>query len=232
LRENKLSKIQYIADSEILAIPIVECHEPMIDLKSQHELVYGPPPENPLTEPDYTQLRETIFTKLCAAQKDLPQGWVFRVYEGFRSLKVQHMLFEEEYARVQARYPDKNHEELFRETTRLISPVKNLDGSTNIPPHHTGAAVDVEIMDLSGKLVDMGMAIADWVCVNPDLCLSDCSFLSPEAQKNRQILLDVMAAHNFVNYPMEWWHFSYGDRYWAYYKKVSQAFYGPVNEVI
>jgi D-alanyl-D-alanine dipeptidase len=39
-----------------------------------------------------------------------------------------------------------------------------------------------------------------------------------------------MQSHDFVNYPMEWWHFSYGDRYWAYHKKALQAIYGPVSE--
>jgi hypothetical protein len=29
-----------------------------------------------------------------------------------------------------------------------------------------------------------------------------------------------MQAHGFVNYPTEWWHFSYGDRYWAYHQAV------------
>jgi D-alanyl-D-alanine dipeptidase len=220
----------YIADAEILAVSIHESHEPLVDLKNQTELAYGSPPENLLTEPDYTKMRKTVYQKLCAAQKDLPSGWYFRVYEGFRSLKVQQMLFEEEYARVKGRYLDKSHAELFRETTRLISPVKNLDGSMNIPPHNTGAAVDVEIMDASGNLIDMGMAIADWVHFNPDLCLSHCDLLSLEAQSNRRILLEVMQSHDFVNYPMEWWHFSYGDRFWAYHKKVPHALYGSMDE--
>lgn len=50
-------KIIYIADPEIIAIPIVECHEPMIDLKNQSTLLYGPPPECELTAPCYTQKR-------------------------------------------------------------------------------------------------------------------------------------------------------------------------------
>jgi D-alanyl-D-alanine dipeptidase len=220
----------YIADAEILVVPIQECSESLIDLKSQTALAYGSPPENEHTALDYTKMRKSVYQKLIAAQKDLPLGWRFRVYEGFRSLKVQQILFDEEYARVKTRSPDKSHPELFRETTRLISPVKNLDGSMNIPPHNTGAAVDIEIIDSAGSLIDMGMAIADWVHVHPDLCLTHCEFLSTKSQNNRRILLDVMQSHDFVNYPMEWWHFSYGDRYWAYHKKALQAIYGPVSE--
>lgn len=222
-------KIIYIADPEILRIPIIENHEPLIDLKHQSELAYGPPPETPLTKNDYTKLRKTVVEKLCRAQKSLPSGWRFRVYEGFRSLTVQQQSFDEEYARTQKRYSEKTHTEIFREATRLISPVENLDGSKNIPPHNTGAAVDVEIIDHEGKLIDMGMAIADWPNVNPELCLTHCDTLTLTARENRQLLLDIMQQENFVNYPTEWWHFSYGDRYWAYHKNKSHALYDSLD---
>lgn len=222
-------KTIYIADPEILQVPIVESHETLIDLKDQTILKYGPPPENEWTAPDYTKLRKTVYDKLCKAQADLSTGWAFRVYEGFRSINVQQRLFDEEYSRVKIRNPSMNHADCFRETTRLISPVKNLDGSMNIPPHNTGAAVDVEIINTNGELIDMGMAIKDWVMVDPDLCLTKCATLGAIAQQNRHSLLQVMEAHGFVNYPMEWWHFSYGDRYWAYHKQKDHAIYGPVG---
>jgi D-alanyl-D-alanine dipeptidase len=31
-----------------------------------------------------------------------------------------------------------------------------------------------------------------------------------------------------VNYPTEWWHWSYGDRYWALMTGAPAALYGPV----
>lgn len=226
-----MKKIIYIADPEILAIPIIECNEPLIDVKHRNELQYGPPPECELTTDCYTKMRETIFKKLCAAQNDLPKGWRFRLYEGFRSLTVQKMLFEQEYKLVVERFPDASEQEHFHETTRLVSPVINLDGSKNIPPHNTGAAVDVELLDETGQLVDMGMTAADWVSVNPDFCLTDCDLISKQAQQNRKLLLDIMHAHEFVNYPTEWWHFSYGDRYWAYHKNAQHAFYGSVDAI-
>lgn len=33
----------------------------------------------------------------------------------------------------------------------------------------------------------------------------------------------------FVNYPAEYWHWSYGDRYWAYHVGHEFALYGIVN---
>ena len=38
-----------------------------------------------------------------------------------------------------------------------------------------------------------------------------------------------MGSAGFVNYPHEWSHFSYGDRYWAYGKGQSTAIYGAVT---
>ncbi len=149
-------------------------------------------------------MRKTVFEKLCQAQKDLPNGWRFRLYEGFRSLEVQAMLFEQEYQRVCIRYPQGTPEEHFYETTRLISPVTNFDGSKNVPPHNTGAAIDIEIVTETNELLDMGMTIKDWIIVNPDLCLTDCPLINKSAQMNRRLLLDLMQSHGFVNYPTEW----------------------------
>ena len=76
--------IVFIADQRVLAIPIAESKEPLIDLKQQNELLYGSPPECELTKNDYTKVRKTVFKKLCHAQKCLPKNWRFRLYEGFR----------------------------------------------------------------------------------------------------------------------------------------------------
>ncbi|MCK6437211.1 MAG: hypothetical protein L6Q58_09590 [Rivicola pingtungensis] len=40
-----------------------------------------------------------------------------------------------------------------------------------------------------------------------------------------------MAAAGLVNYPQEWWHFSYGDQYWACVTGCAQARYGMVHAV-
>jgi len=39
---------------------------------------------------------------------------------------------------------------------------------------------------------------------------------------------DLHAA-GLVNYPTEWWHWSYGDRYWAMATGAPAAIYGPVS---
>lgn len=224
-----MKKIIYITDPEILAVPIIECHEPLIDLKTQQELQFGPPPESEHTTTCYTKIRKTVFEKLCMAQKNLPRQWRFRLYEGFRSLLVQKILFTEEQQRVRERYPHFNEQQVFQEATRMVSPVINADGSQNSPAHNTGGAVDIEIITAEGQLVDMGMAAKDWCVVDPTYSLTHCETISETAKQHRNILLTIMQEQGFVNYPTEWWHFSYGDRYWAYHRNASYAIYGSAD---
>ena len=40
-----------------------------------------------------------------------------------------------------------------------------------------------------------------------------------------------MEEQSFVNYQYEWWHYSYGDKYWGYMKK-KDAVYGSVVNLI
>ena len=217
-----------IADPRVICIPIQECGEPLIDLKQQMEINYGPIPEDPATEFDYTKVRESVYKKLCLAQTQLPNGYKFRLYEGLRSHKIQKLLFDNIYKNNQQRYPQLTHDELFYETTKLISPVINLDGTKNIPAHGTGGAVDIEITTKDGALLDMGMAIADWLSVEPTLCQLAHEALSDQQRENRLLLKNVLENVGFINYPNEWWHYSYGDRYWAFTTNAQHAIYGLV----
>ncbi len=47
------------------------------------------------------------------------------------------------------------------------------------------------------------------------------------ARYNRDLLAAAMDAAGFINYPAEWWHWSYGDRYWAFQTSRDTALYGP-----
>ena len=58
------------------------------------------------------------------------------------------------------------------------------------------------------------------------LSLTASDYISDVARKNRQIMNDVLTAAGFVNYPTEYWHWSYVDRYWAYIEQRAYAIYG------
>lgn len=217
--------VTLIADPQILRIPIAHSDEPLIDLRYQTLIAIGPSPEIPNNQ-DYTFLRETLYHKLVAAQKRLPPGYHFCLYEGYRSLALQKMIFDKHYANVANKNPTWSKTEVFYETTKLVSPVVNQDGSNNIPPHATGAAIDVYLLDDHGNAMDMGIHPKDWMADEGGvLSLTASHIISPEAQKNRQIMAKALNAEGFVNYPTEYWHWSYGDRYWAFITQHPHALY-------
>lgn len=224
-----MNKLPVINQEKINNISIRESNETLIDLKKQIELSYGPPPDTPLTQNDYTKLRKTVYEKLCLAQKQLPSNWRFRIYEGLRSLNVQNILFNEQYNNLKLKHPNKSEEELFEEASLLISPTHFFNGVPNVPPHSTGGAVDLEVTDQNGNLIDFGMAIKDWYKVDPTICKTDALNISDEAIQNRKILLEVLYKQGFVNYPNEWWHFSYGDRLWAFLTDQKESIYGGIS---
>jgi D-alanyl-D-alanine dipeptidase len=72
----------------------------------------------------------------------------------------------------------------------------------------------------------MGIHPKDWMSdTSGELSLTASTKISKEAQKNRLIMNHVLAAVGFVNYPTEYWHWSYGDRYWAYHHHKQHAVY-------
>ncbi len=226
MSNTKNDELVLTADPRVLAIHIIDNGEPMLDLKDQTDIVYGPSPEVP-NNTDYTKLRKTVYEKLNSAQKLLPKGLRFCLYEGYRSLDLQKMLFEARFDKVTKQHPNWTQEDIFNETIKLIAPVTNLDGSVNIPPHSTGAAVDVYLIDSDANPLDMGIHPKDWMQDDDgSISLTASRIISPDAQKNREIMSAVLTEVGFVNYPTEYWHWSYGDRYWAFHKNRKLAFYG------
>jgi len=75
--------------------------------------------------------------------------------------------------------------------------------------HSTGAAVDVgaEAVDATGEAtpLDFGTAFDSFDARSATASRA----ISPAATQNRRALVAAFAAHGFVNYPREWWHFSY-----------------------
>jgi D-alanyl-D-alanine dipeptidase len=221
-------KIVLITDPSILAIPIFDNGEPLVDLRHQAKIAYGPSPEIP-NNMDYTKIRQTVYEKLKQAQGLLPKGMQFCLYEGYRSLSLQRILFDNRFEKIHALYPNWTQEEVFQETTKLVSPVINQDGTKNIPAHSTGGAIDVYLINDAGEPIEMGIHPQDWMQdTDGSLSLINSQSVSGEAQRHRQIMSNVLMSAGFTNYPTEYWHWSYGDRYWAYHQGRSAAIYGAI----
>jgi D-alanyl-D-alanine dipeptidase len=230
LATNSQEEIILIADSRIIAIPIKENSDPLVNMTEQKGIVYGPSPEIP-NNTDYTKMRRSVFEKLLQAQTLLPKGLSFCLYEGYRSLNLQKMLYENRSKLIQGLYPLWDKDAVFDETIKMVSPIVNKDGSQNVPPHSTGAAVDVYLLDQDGNAIDMGIHPEDWMKdEDGSISVTNSSRITTEAQKNRAIMSHVLTQVGFINYPTEYWHWSYGDRYWAYFKNQPYAHYGTIKD--
>jgi D-alanyl-D-alanine dipeptidase len=81
--------------------------------------------------------------------------------------------------------------------------------------HSFGMAVDVTILDASGRELDMGTAFDDMTELShPKLEAEHVASgeLTAAQIANRQLLRDAMFGAGFVGINSEWWHFDCGDR--------------------
>ncbi|MFF3767344.1 hypothetical protein ACFYYR_25115 [Streptomyces sp. NPDC001922] len=59
-------------------------------------------------------------------------------------------------------------------------------------------------------------------------CYTDAPGLSAQSRTNRATLGNALSAAGLINDPSEFWHWSFGDRYWAMQTQQRAALYGPV----
>ncbi|MEV0505540.1 M15 family metallopeptidase, partial [Streptomyces spectabilis] len=119
-----------------------------------------------------------------------------------------------------ALHPDWPAERLHAAASRYVSPPE-------ISPHSAGAAVDLTLADADGRELDLGTRMNADPEESEGACYTDALNISARARAHRELLGSVLTAAGLVNYPTEWWHWSYGDRYWALLTGADAARYGP-----
>ena len=108
----------------------------------------------------------------------------------------------------------------YQEAAKFVSPFID-----NIPTHATGAAIDISLFSVNNKkLIDMGKF--DVIFGPNDQQETFSENTSEDQSNNRLMLLSAATRAGLVNYGFEWWHYSYGDKMWAYVKKQKAAIYG------
>lgn len=230
-----------IADARIKKIPIIECHEPLIDLQvtyhprmsvmqgeelvKAHTYIEDIDPRSD----KHTMMRKGVYDALVRMLQELdvlaPQfGYAvgdleIKLFEGLRDLATQKELFDTKLTALQAANPHMSYEKAYAETTKWVSPYIN-----NVPVHSTGAAVDIHLYNKkTHNFCDMGRfntggKLAPMLTNFP---------LSPEQINNRLLFLIAATRAGLTSYVYEFWHFSYGDRYAAYWQEnTDHAQYG------
>lgn len=164
-----------LSDPVVTEIPVEECGEPLVDLRSVTALRL----DDRLANRDgyHCRLRVGVVDRLVTAQALLAPGLRLLVVKGH--------------------------------------------GPTE--PHVSGAAVDLTLCSVDGGELWLGTEVND---TDDPACHMVWSPLNRDAVANRHRLSRALSGAGLVNYPNEWWHWSYGDRYWAYATKAPAARYG------
>jgi zinc D-Ala-D-Ala dipeptidase len=214
-------------------IPIRECAEPLVPLPATFLRVLPHPYAKlgaPYGEASPFIVREGVLKRLLQAQDYLQSaqpGWQIQLFDGFRPLAVQQFMVEYTLQGLLAaagveRTPATEAE--FMPQVYQFWAVPSPNPHTP-PPHSTGAAVDVTLVDASGNPVAMGSPIDE---VSERSYPDYFAIRQPEIHEHRFLLNSVLHQAGFARHPNEWWHFSYGDQLWAWLTGVTTARYGRV----
>ncbi len=107
-------------------------------------------------------------------------GYRFKIFDAFRPHEVQQALWDDT--------PDENF---------LSHP------ETGSMPHCRGVAVDLTLVDADGNELDMGTGFDEF---DPASHHGNPS-ISPEAERNRLLLMGIMMTAGWDFYRNEWWHY-------------------------
>jgi D-alanyl-D-alanine dipeptidase len=233
-------------------VPILECGEPLVAIPLDQFAVESPHAYVNLGAPYGDKspyyLRQRVLEGLTYAQQLLQRQhphWQIQVFDAYRPLAVQQYMVDYAYAQTVAAQGLQPTDLTPAQQAALLQQVyqfwavPSYDPATP-PPHSTGAAVDVTLVDDNGSPVEMGSAIdemsprsypAYFRVLLGGSCPSEeageiCDFSQQQPtvsrdhwicyDQNRQLLKQVMTQAGFRQHPKEWWHFSLGDQMWAW----------------
>jgi zinc D-Ala-D-Ala dipeptidase len=207
-----------LGDRRIVAIPVRDNRERLVDLLSRGvacvDMSRGPRAAR--------MVRIGIADRLRVADRSLPHGLGLEVAEGLRTAAAQQAIIDAYTESLRRENPDVGRDEIARLSSRFVAPLA-------VAPHVAGAAVDITIVDWHGEPLDMGTPVDATPEQSDGACFFDAGNISAEARGNRDLLAAAMRSAGLVNYPTEWWHWSYGDRYWAHVTGSPHAMYGGVT---
>ena len=214
-----MDDVLLMGDPAVAAVPVRECGAPLVDL---HDTAIALDERQRDPQGHFALQRRGLAGRLEKAQALLPDGLRLLVVEGYRPPSLQRLYFDSYRAELQAAHPDWADDVLHRAASRYVSPPE-------IAPHSAGAAVDLTLCTADGRELDLGTRVN----ATPEESGGRCYTASPDvdaaAQDTREVLGAALRAVGLVNYPTEWWHWSFGDRYWAITTGAPAAVYGPVD---
>ena len=212
---------------------IKECNEKLIELDPEEFVL------DPIyfawghTDTKKMYLREGAIEKLRDAKdilRNIPEyrDWNLKIWDGFRTLETQQVLYDNYYNQLKERHGDWPDNKLCENVEIFVCRPSYDPLSPSY--HNTGGTVDLTIVDGNGAEIPMGTPFDEFTeraFVDHFKDMTDPE--SVKFHKNRMLLQKIMLNADFVNYEEEWWHFSYGTKQWAEKKNREFAIYGSVE---
>ncbi|MGO4596497.1 M15 family metallopeptidase [Terrabacter sp. 2RAF25] len=227
-----------LSDPRVRGIPVVDDGSRLVDVADAGVRVATAPPEPPpnlglvwatptptptsTPAPAHRLVRRTLVERLGEAQSTLPDGLHLHVVEGLRPLPAQQAIHTAYRRRLADSQPWLGPDELDRLTSRFVAPPANA-------PHVSGAAADLTLVDDDGRSLDLGTPIDATPEESRGACYFDAPDIGRQARELRSVLAWALGRAGLVNYPTEWWHWSFGDRYRAHLTGAPFAIHGPVD---
>ena len=197
-------------------------NEEFVFLPLEDEFVIGKYTEkiNMLEFGEKIPVRKTVYLKLLKVAKKLKEinsNYIVVVY-GFRDMSKQVKYFNELYI---------SAKEKFDNELDLLEYIHEKIAVPEVSGHPTGGAVDIIIYNSdTKKYLNFGSDVLDYSTTQ---CYYYNENISDEAILNRKMLRNLMIKQEFAPYDGEWWHFSYGDKEWAFFYKKEKALYNQMK---
>ncbi|GAA2368853.1 M15 family metallopeptidase [Nonomuraea africana] len=170
-------------------------------------------------------LRRAVADMLLDIQRDLAP-LTFRIWDGYRPRSVQSNIYLDYLATLRTAHPEKEEAELRKEAEIFVTEPAN---PRRIPPHSTGGAVDLTLVDRAGHELDLGTPFDHFGPESAALYFEEHAG-SPRVRDNRRRLRDAMIGAGFRCDADEWWHFDFGSQIWAAHHNQPEACYGEIDE--
>ncbi|MHB8189372.1 MAG: M15 family metallopeptidase [Ferrimicrobium sp.] len=217
------SDIILMDDPAVTTIPVQECGQSLVDLAGIPSLMIDERLAD--VEGHFRLVRSGIAERLFRAAESLPDNLRLLVVEGYRPPALQIQYFNQYAADLRAKYPGTSEREIHSLASRYVAPPFDL------PPHCTGAAIDLTLAIQNGPELDMGTKVNESPEESGDRCYANSQEIPKKCLSNRTLLISALTGAGLVNYPTEWWHWSYGDRYWALKTAAPAAIYGLIDSM-
>ena len=223
-------------------IEIVECGEPLVPIPPDRFAFESPHPYEKIGAPYGDRspffLRQGVLDRLETAQNNLQQhkpGWRIQIFDAYRPVAVQQYMVDysfEETVRSRGLSSTEltpTQRDAILEEVYQFWAVPSLDPAFP-PPHSTGAAIDITLVDEENRVVNMGSPIDEMSPRSYSNHFAVCDdAIGQQYHLHRQLLANAMTSAGFIQHPGEWWHFSFGDQMWVWLtKSTHRARYGRI----